>query len=84
LLLDAMSWWTDLLLILLALGLWVRGMAHRDEVLGLFVKFLAILVAVVLLLAGRAVPLQLALLGLALWLPSARRCERAGNHSIDG
>lgn len=71
-----MSWWSELLLMLLAAGLWLRGVAHRDEVFGLFVKFLAVLVLVVVVIAGRPLPLELALLGLALWLPSAMRCER--------
>ena len=70
-----MSWWSELLLLVLAAGLWVRGISQRDEVLGLFVKFLALVVLLVLLIAGRPVVLELALLGLALWLPSAVRFE---------
>jgi hypothetical protein len=70
-----MSWWSELLLLLLAAGLWVRGITHRDEVFGLFAKFLAVLVVVVLLIAGRPLLLELPLLALALWLPSAVRFE---------
>jgi hypothetical protein len=73
-----MSWWSELMLMLLAAGLWVRGVSHRDEVLGLFVKFLAVVALLVVLVAGRPVPLELGLLGLALWLPSALRFEREG------
>jgi hypothetical protein len=66
-----MPWWSELLLLVLAAGLWVRGISQRDEVFGLFSKFLAVLVLVVLLIAGRPLPLELGLLALALWLPSA-------------
>lgn len=70
-----MSWWSELLLLLLAAGLWVRGICQRDEVFGLFTKFLAVLVVVVVLIAGRPLLLELPLLALALWLPSAVRFE---------
>ena len=70
-----MSWWSELLLLVLASGLWVRGISQRDEVFGLFSKFLALLVLVVVLIAGRPVLLELGLLALAFWLPSALRCE---------
>lgn len=70
-----MSWWSELLLLLLAAGLWLRGISQRDEVFGLFTKFLAILVLVVVLIAGRPLLLELGLLALALWLPSAVRFE---------
>jgi len=70
-----MTWWSELLLLLLAAGLWIRGISHRDEVFALFAKFLAVLVLVVVLIAGRPVLLELALLALALWLPSAVRFE---------
>ena len=64
------------MLMALAAGLWLRGLSHRDEVLGLFVKFLAVVVLLVVLIAGRPVLLELGLLALALWLPSAMRFER--------
>lgn len=70
-----MSWWSELLLLLLAAGLWLRGICQRDEVFGLFTKFLAVLVVVVVLIAGRPLLLELPLLALALWLPSAVRFE---------
>ena len=38
-------------------------------------RFLAVVVVLVLLIAGRPLLLELALLALALWLPSALRCE---------
>lgn len=70
-----MTGWSHFLLLLLAFGLWWRGCADRDEVFGLFVRFLAVVVVLVLLIAGRPLLLELALLALALWLPSALRCE---------
>jgi hypothetical protein len=70
-----MSWWSELLLLVLAAGLWIRGISQRDEVFGLFTKFLAVLVLVVVLIAGRPLLLELGLLALALWLPSAVRFE---------
>ncbi len=70
-----MSWWSELLLLLLAAGLWLRGISQRDEVFGLFTKFLAVLVLLVVVIAGRPVLLELGLLALALWLPSAVRFE---------
>ncbi|MFM7313075.1 MAG: hypothetical protein ACKO0M_07920 [Cyanobium sp.] len=76
-----MSWWSELLLMVLAAGLWIRGLAHRDEVLGLFVRFLSVVVLLVVLIAGRPLPLELALLGLALWLPGAMRFERQGDRN---
>lgn len=74
-----MSWWSELLLLLLAAGLWLRGTAQRDEVFGLFARFLAIVVVLVVLIAGRPLLLELPLLGLALWLPSALRFESDGS-----
>lgn len=71
-----MTWWSVLLFLALALLLWMRGRSQRDDVIGLFTKFLAVLILVVVVVAGRPLPLELALLGLALWLPSALQCER--------
>ncbi len=70
-----MTWWSDLLLLLLAFVLWLRGTAQRDEVFGLFVRFLAVVIVLVVLIAGRPLLLELPLLALALWLPSAVRFE---------
>lgn len=70
-----MTWWSDLLLLLLAFVLWLRGTAQRDEVFGLFVRFLAVVIVLVVVIAGRPLLLELPLLALALWLPSAVRFE---------
>jgi len=56
--------------------LWQRGRSHRDDVIGLFTKFLGVLVLVVVVVAGQPLLLELALLALALYLPSALHCER--------
>lgn len=66
-----MPWWSELFLLVLAAALWVRGISQRDEVFGLFTRFLAVLALVVVLIAGQPLPLELGLLALALWLPSA-------------
>ena len=71
-----MSWWLVLFFLGLAAVLWRRGLAHRDDVIGLFTKFLAVVVVVVVVVAGQPLLLELCLLALALWLPSALRCER--------
>ena len=70
-----MTAWSHFLLLLLALVLWWRGSSDRDEVYGLFARFLAVIVLLVLLIAGRPLVLELGLLALALWLPSAVRFE---------
>ena len=69
-----MSWWSELLLLLLAAGLWLRGICQRDEVFGLFTKFLAVLVVVVVLIAGRPLLLHIAAARRALstGMPTAR------------
>lgn len=74
-----MSWWSELLLLILAAALWLRGISQRDEVFGLFTRFLSVLVLVVVLVAGRPLLLELPLLALALWLPSAVRFESGGS-----
>lgn len=73
-----MAWWLELVLLLLAPVLWLRGSNDRDEVIGLFVRFLAIVAFLVVLIAGRPLLLELPLLALALWLPNALGCERQG------
>lgn len=70
-----MAWWLELFLLVLAPLLWLRGANDRDEVIGLFVRFLGVVAFLVVLIAGRPLLLELPLLLLALWLPSALRCE---------
>jgi hypothetical protein len=71
-----MPWWIDLLLMVVGIVLWIEGDNHRDDTIGLLEKIIAIAAVMVVLLGGRWLPLEVALVGLALWLPSATRFER--------
>ncbi|MFN9623780.1 MAG: hypothetical protein ACK587_13265 [Cyanobacteriota bacterium] len=71
-----MPWWMDLALLLVAGTLWLLADNHSDDVIGLLGKILAVVAAMVVLLGGRWLLLELVVLGLALWLPSASRFEQ--------
>ena len=71
-----MPWWIDLMLLLTGCFLWLLGDNHSDDVIGLLEKILAVAAVMVVLLSGRWLPLELAVLALALWLPSASRFEQ--------
>lgn len=71
-----MPWWMDLVLLVVAGTLWIVGDNHGDDAIGLLEKILAIAAVLVVLLGGRWLPLELAVLALALWLPSAERFEQ--------
>lgn len=66
-----MPWWLDIVLLLASLALWTSGFNERDDVWGLFQKMLALAALLVVILGGRQLLLELAGLGLALWLPGA-------------
>ncbi|MEB3276863.1 MAG: hypothetical protein VKM92_07850 [Cyanobacteriota bacterium] len=66
-----MPWWLDGVLMLSAFLLWFSGSAHRDDVWGLLQKMLAVVAVAVVLLGGRQMLLEAAVLALALWLPGA-------------
>ena len=66
-----MPWWLDIVLLLASLALWTSGSNERDDVWGLFQKMLAVAALLVVILGGRQILLELAGLGLALWLPGA-------------
>ena len=67
-----MPWWLDGVLLVTAFLLWFAGSAHRDDVWGLLQKMLAVIGVLVVLLGGRQLLLEAAVLGLALWLPGAQ------------
>lgn len=72
-----MPWWLDLLLIAGAVLLWVRGSNSPDDVWRVFQKAVAFVAVMVVLLGGRQLLLEVLVLGLALWLPSAARVDQA-------
>ena len=72
---EPVPWWLDLLLLSAAVALWCSGNANADDVWSLFQKLLAAVALAVVLLGGRQIFLELLGLGLALWLPSARRYQ---------
>jgi hypothetical protein len=74
-----MPWWLDLLLLLLAAGLWGAACENRDDVWELLLKGFAAIVLVVVLLGGRQILLELLALALALVLPGASRRHPLNN-----
>ncbi|MEB3349675.1 MAG: hypothetical protein VKO00_06635 [Cyanobacteriota bacterium] len=76
-----MPWWLDLLVLLLAAGLWASGRDHTDDVWGLLQKLLATVALAVVLLGGRQILLELILLAVALWLPGANSSRLASRRS---
>jgi hypothetical protein len=80
-----MPWWLDGVLLLTALLLWFAGSAHPDDVWGLLQKMLAVIAVAVVLLGGRQMLLEAAVLAVALWLPGAQsRRLRSFNSAISG
>jgi len=70
-----LPWWLDLYLLSAAVALWCSGNANDDDVWSLFQKFFVAVALAVVLLGGRQIFLELLALGIALWLPSARRYQ---------
>ena len=70
-----MPWWFDLILLAVAALLWSLGLANRDDTIALFEKILALAATLVVVLGGRWLPLEIAGLILACYLPSAARVE---------
>ena len=66
-----MPWWLDGVLLIAGCVLWSSGSSNRDDVWGLLQKTLAFVSVAVVLLGGRQMVLEAALLGLALWIPGA-------------
>ncbi|MFM8524365.1 MAG: hypothetical protein ACKOCM_01885 [Cyanobacteriota bacterium] len=67
-----MSWYVSLLLLLVAAVLWFGGTASRDDVFGMLAKIIATVVALVVVIFGHQLPLELLGLLVALSLPAAR------------
>jgi hypothetical protein len=72
-----MPLWLTLVLVFASVLLWCLGTANGDDVIGLLEHILAVAFMAVALLAGHLVLLELAGLGLAVWLPSARQWQPA-------
>ena len=79
-----MAWWLELILLLSSATLWYRGLSQRDDVIGLLMKLIGTVCLLVVLIAGRPLLLEAGLLAVALWLPSALRCERQGEGGANG
>ncbi|NQV10167.1 MAG: hypothetical protein HQ527_03215 [Cyanobacteria bacterium] len=67
-----MPLWLTFVLLAAATLLWLLGSANGDDVIALLEHILAVGLLLVVLLGGRLLPLELAGLALALWLPRAR------------
>jgi hypothetical protein len=65
--------WLTLVLVSASVMLWCLGTANGDDVIGLLEHILAVAAMAVALLAGHLLVLELAGLGLAVWLPRARK-----------
>jgi hypothetical protein len=74
-----MPWWLDLLLLLLAAGLWGAGSENGDDVWELLLKGFAAIALLVVLIGGRQILLELLALALALVLPGASRRNPLNN-----
>lgn len=68
-----MPWWSTLICLLLAAQLWASSLRNLDDVIGLLEKILATTLALVVLVVGHNIMLELAGLLVALGLPMARR-----------
>ncbi|KEF41354.1 MAG: hypothetical protein ER33_11955 [Cyanobium sp. CACIAM 14] len=70
-----MPWWLDLVLLIAAVLLWVKGTNTPDDVWSVFQKGLAFVAVMVVLLGGRQVLLEALVLATTFWLPSASRFD---------
>ena len=71
-----MPWWMFLLVFLGGVFLIMVGLANSDDVFGLLQKIIGLVMVVVAMLSGHLVPLELAGLAVAIWLPAAARFDR--------
>jgi len=70
-----MPLWLDLLFLGSAVLLWTKGGQQLDDVVMMLMRILAVAFAMVVLLGGRLLVLEISLLALVLWLPSVRALE---------
>jgi hypothetical protein len=70
-----MPLWLDLLFLGLAVLLWTKGGRQLDGVVMMLMRILAVAFALVVLLGGQWLLLEIAVLALVLWLPSVRSLE---------
>ena len=78
-----MPWWISVALMAAAVGLWLKGRDNPDDVIGLLEKLLAITAALVVLLFGHSLLLELLILAAAIRLPQAGREITASPKSRD-
>jgi hypothetical protein len=71
-----MPWWMFLLVFLAGVFLIMVGLTNSDDVFGLLQKIIGLVMVVVAMLSGHLVPLELAGLAVAIWLPAAARFDR--------
>ena len=71
-----MPWWIDGCLLLVGGMLWVLALSQGDEVIALLEKIIAVAALLVVVIGARPLPLLVAGVALALWLPSAASFER--------
>lgn len=64
--------WLTLLLLTVSAILWLSGSSNRDDVIGLLERILSVAALMVVVLVGRGLPLEIAGVLLAFWLPRAR------------
>lgn len=70
-----MSWFVSLLLLFIAAVLWFGGAASSDDVLVMLARIIATVLALVVVIFGQQLPLELLGLLLALSLPAARNFQ---------
>jgi hypothetical protein len=70
-----MPWWLTFALLALTVVFWSQAASQRDDVIALFLKLLAVVALMVVVLGGRPLALELALLVLAFRLPGAARFD---------
>ena len=68
-----MPWWISIVLMAVAVGLWLKGRNNSDDVIGFLEKLLGTTAALVVLLFGHSLMLELLMLAAAMRLPQAGR-----------